>query len=304
MKFRIFSICLTALPLFGATFYPKEATELVLDLQQATVEVEGSQTGKLRVNVEPTLISPQHYRKKGEEEQIYFTSTATHEKWVVDLGQEVPVDLRLDLSEGKVDVKLNETNLRTLLIDCNRGEVNVSGDGSLLEKVHLLQNEGTIALHLRNETSPLEDLSLEGGQGNLQLSLLGAFPSLQRISMEGGAGELQANFAAQFKELEELLFKTTSGNLTLNFISTWEIGAHFAIESTRGNISIALPQELGVLVRCSTATGTIVEQGLISTEQGFVNQAYGTSPITLELEVKTLSGNIGLVVQPLSSQSP
>ena len=122
-------------------------------------------------------------------------------------------------------------------------------------------------LHLSNKV-PLE-LKVEQGAGRTRLILGGL--SLSRLDVEIGAGETVVDLTGDWKN-----------NLTAN------------IEGGVGRATVRLPSEVGVRASAQGGIGAIHVHGLKRDGDAYVNEAYGKSPITVEVHVEGGVGEINL----------
>ena len=72
----------------------------------------------------------------------------------------------------------------------------------------------------------------------------------------------------------------------------WSRGALINFDGGVGPPTIRLPRDVGVRVEASGGIGSINVTGLKKRGRGYVNDAYGKSPVTLRIEVK---GGIGSI---------
>jgi len=61
-----------------------------------------------------------------------------------------------------------------------------------------------------------------------------------------------------------------------------------------GEVTVLLPSQVGVRVNAGTRLGRVNAQGLQQRGEAFVNDAYGDSEITLEVDVEGGLGQINL----------
>ncbi len=124
-------------------------------------------------------------------------------------------------------------------------------------------------LRLRNDVPIDLFVSLGAGVGELDLSGL----SLRSLEVGMGAGELNLDLSGEWKR-------------------------NFAVK-VRGGVGeadIRLPREVGVVVVAKGGIGEIHTPGLRKEGGRYVNEAYGESPITIEVDVTGGIGEINLSV--------
>jgi hypothetical protein len=129
-------------------------------------------------------------------------------------------------------------------------------------------------LRLSNDT-PME-LTVNMGAGRATLALGGM--ALSKLELNMGAGETIVDLTGHWKK---------------------NLSAH--IQGGVGRATIRLPGEVGVHVVAHGGLGAINANGFRSQNDAYVNDAYGKSPVTLEIEVE---GGVGEINLELSGEPP
>ncbi len=176
-------------------------------------------------------------------------------------------------------------------------------------------NEWTIGL-ARNV--PL-DLGIDLGSGSAQLDLGGL--SLRDFSLTTGSADVVVNVSAPNPEPLGQIRLTTgtgkfvasglgnsnfdhlsvfggAGTIDLDFSGTWQRSAIVDITAGAGKINVRVPATLGVRVMLSSPLSSVDTLGF--TQRGdkeYVNEAYGHSPLTLTINIKTGVGSVSLIAQ-------
>lgn len=165
---------------------------------------------------------------------------------------------------------------------------------------------------------PLVEYTVDGGQGDLKVSQPGAegvdnLPFLSTpgelvndwtiqlssgmpidLSIQMGAGE--ATLLLGGLDLTELLVQTGAGITNLDLTGTWTHDVNVSVQGGVGDLRIDLPAEMGVRVNSSTALVAVSTSGLTEVDGGYVNDAYGTAPYTLTLDLEAGVGAVELRV--------
>lgn len=129
-------------------------------------------------------------------------------------------------------------------------------------------NEWQISL---NETIPIAlDISLGAGESKLKLGNL----SLNRLDVNVGAS-----------------------NLELDLRGEWDQNLAARIEGGVGQLTLYLPQDVGVRVNVDQGIGQIHTNGLHKDGRAYVNDSYGVSDVTLDLNVEAGLGEINLFAE-------
>jgi len=207
-----------------------------------------------------------------------------HQDRSVDLGGATSVRARINMPAGNLDVQPGASTLLAAHFDYTssndtpqvnydvaggRGELEITQSGST---VHWGPNDDdSWQLHFANDV-PL-DLALDmgAGQGNLNLEGL----DLTNLKVNLGAGQMQVDLRGARKN-----------NLDAD------------IEGGVGQGTILLPEDVGVRVHAEGGIGTISTHGLKRDGDDYVNDALGTSPVTIRLTVQGGVGEIDLNAGP------
>ncbi len=143
-------------------------------------------------------------------------------------------------------------------------EVTQSGSGSYDSNT---QNDWD--LHLSNKT-PME-MTVNMGAGRAGLTLSGL--DLSRLELNMGAGET-----------------------TVDLTGAWKHDLSAKIQGGVGRATIRLPKEVGVHVDAQGGLGSINAGDFKKQGDAYVNDLYGKSPVTLNIEVQGGVGEINLVL--------
>ena len=118
------------------------------------------------------------------------------------------------------------------------------------------------------------DLDIDLGAGQSDLDLRGL--ELQRVEIDMGVGEMD-----------------------LDLRGPHSAGFQVKIDGGIGSGKIALPSEVGVRVKVDGGLGSIDASGLTKRDGAYVNDAYGKSPVTIEVDINAGIGSLDLRCEPL-----
>ncbi|NBD36145.1 MAG: hypothetical protein GVY30_09120 [Chloroflexi bacterium] len=164
------------------------------------------------------------------------------------------------------------------------------------------------------------DLGVDMGAGDVQMALGGL--SLTRLALTTGGADLSLSFDAHNPETMSTLRITAgtgkciasdlgnanfdrlnitggAGSMDLDFGGTWQRSALADIKAGAGRITLRVPAGLGVRVTfASTPINTTDITGFTEQDDNvYVNAAYGQSPLTLTINLKTGVGALTLISQ-------
>lgn len=134
-----------------------------------------------------------------------------------------------------------------------------------------------------------------GGGGRCEWTLRFTEDLPLEMSLDLGAGEAELDLGDLF--LTRLDVELGAGRVLVDLTGDWREGFRGRIEGGVGQCIVRLPAETGVRAEVSQGIGSVVTRGLVQEGNAWINQAYGESGITLELEVETGVGELRLVVE-------
>ncbi len=216
-----------------------------------------------------------------EEPRNLITETRT-----VDLGGAARVEARISMGAG--ELRLSGAD-QPVLLDAtfefnrerNRPEVDyrLLGDRGLLEVRHPRRHGVNFGPTSRNRWDlalgnavPL-DLDIDLGAGRSRLDLRGL--KLQRVEIDMGVGETE-----------------------LDLRGPHAAGFHVKIDGGVGSGELRLPAEVGVRVKVDGGLGSVNAHGLTKQGGAYVNDAYGKSPVSIEIDIDAGIGSLDLSCEP------
>jgi hypothetical protein len=123
-----------------------------------------------------------------------------------------------------------------------------------------------------NKAVPL-DLDIDLGAGQSDIDLRGL--KLQRVEIDMGVGEM---------------------NLDLRGLQTQSF--RVKIDGGVGSGKIYLPSEVGVRIKVDGGLGSVDAHGLTKQGGAWVNEAYGKSPVTIDVDISAGVGSLDLRCEP------
>jgi hypothetical protein len=121
-----------------------------------------------------------------------------------------------------------------------------------------------------NDTVPIDlGVQVGGGVSNLDLDSL----TLTGLELDVGAGAT-----------------------TVDLTGDWERDLSAAVRGGAGEVTILLPSQVGVRVNAGARLGRVNAEGLGRDGEAYVNDAYGDSEVTLQVDVSGGVGQINLKV--------
>jgi hypothetical protein len=207
-------------------------------------------------------------------------SRMVHETQSVDAQGAESVAVSIEMPAGELRISGGAAKLLDADFDYNEleGKPRISYDSSGKDRQLTLTQEGGRRhlghernnWNLRMDGDKVHSLHIEMGAGRSDLHLGGM--RLNRVSVEMGAGECIADLTGD-----------------------WKQDVNVRIQGGAGSATVRLPKEVGVRARASGALGSIDVRGLRRDNGYYVNDAYGKSPVTINLDVEGAVGEIRLI---------
>src|ERR671910_886410 len=184
------------------------------------------------------------------------------------------------------------------------GELNVTGGADALMEADFAYNVADWRPDVSYEVSgDSGELSVKQGSGQ-GLNLGGdarnewdvrfndEVPTDLRVEMGAGESDLDLNSL----DLEGLDLQIGAGTTTVDLTGDYGQDLDASIQGGVGEATIMLPSEVGVRARAEGGLGNINAEGLQKEGDSYVNDAYGDSDVTLEVDVQGGVGEINLEV--------
>lgn len=212
--------------------------------------------------------------------QNMMTETRT-----VALDGATRAEVRMSMGAGELKLRAAD---QTALLEAsfefnrerNRPEVDYRtfGDKGILEVRHARRhgiNFGTTRNRwdlVLSKSVPL-DIKIDLGAGRNDLDLRGL--EIERLEIDMGVGETDLDLRGA--PAKSFLVKISGGV---------------------GSGKIALPSEVGVRVKVDGGLGSVDAHGLTKQAGAYVNDAYGKSPITIDVDIDAGIGSLNLTCEP------
>jgi hypothetical protein len=206
-------------------------------------------------------------------------SRIVHEAQSVEAQGAESVGVSIEMPAGELRISGGAAKLLDANFDYSaaEGKPEISYDTSGKDRQLTLRQQGSRRLgrefnhwDLRMDGDKIRSLRIEMGAGRSDLRLGGM--RLNRVSVEMGAGECLADLTGD-----------------------WKQDADIQIHGGAGSATIRLPKDVGVRARASGALGSIDVRGLHRDGGYYVNDSYGKSPVTINLDVEGAVGEIRLI---------
>ena len=185
------------------------------------------------------------------------------------------------------------------------GELNLTGGADALMEADFAYNvsewEPEVSYDVSGETG---ELSVEQGTSDESVRVGGdarnewevrfndEVPTDLQVEMGAGESDLDLDSLT----LTGLALEMGAGQTTVDLTGDYGQDLDASIEGGVGEATVLLPSEVGVRARAEGGLGKINAEGLQREGDSYVNDAYGDSDVTLEVDVRGGVGRINLEV--------
>lgn len=114
------------------------------------------------------------------------------------------------------------------------------------------------------------------------------------LTVQLGAGEAQLDVRGM--DLRQLKVQMGAGRVHVDLSGNWQKDFSVDIERGVGEATLLLPSESGVRIAATSALGEVILKGLEKQGDFYVNQAYGVSDVTIDIDVIGAVGSLRLEV--------
>jgi hypothetical protein len=195
-------------------------------------------------------------------------------------SQVLDAEFRYNVADWKPQVSYTVAGDRgTLSVEQPKtGKVSLTGSIQNEWDLRLAEN---VALDLKIE--------LGAGHGTLELGNL----SLGSLDINAGAGELEIDLTGA-PSVTKLNMKIGAGSVRMDLTGEWKADLDATIQGGIGSTTLRLPDDIGVRVTVKSGFGSINAEGFIRDGEAYVNEAFGSSKVTLFINIQTGLGEINL----------
>jgi hypothetical protein len=191
-------------------------------------------------------------------------------------------------------------------IEMGTGRLNIGGGGSSLAETDFTYNV--------DDWEPRVDYDVVGDRGELrvrqpsdndlsildyddveyrwELALSDELPTELDVALGAGKSRMELGGTG----VNELNVSTGAGSATIDLTGDWDHDLRGKIESGAGKVTLKLPADVGVRIETDQGIGDIDRSGLDKDGDVYTNAAFGTSDVSIDLEIESGVGEINLEV--------
>jgi len=228
-----------------------------------------------------------------------------NESQTVELGdaEQVRVYIKMGVGDLKVDTgtdALMEADFTYNVADW-KPEVTyevIDGNGRLnvrqprLEQISMRSDARYKWKLAFNEEVPL-DMRIEHGAGSGDIDV--GDLNVTQLDVKLAAGDFTIDLSGN-QSLQHLELDMGAGDVTVDLNGDWKENVNVDYQGGLGQTTLRLPKDIGVYITVNKALGSVNTNGLSKRGDAYVNEAYGKSDITLEINIQAGIGQINLEV--------
>ena len=228
------------------------------------------------------------------------------ESETVELGGAASVRVEIEMAAGELDVSGGAAELLKADFTYNvaelKPEVDYSGGTLAVRAPDVSTGIGSLwdagdyryewDLRLNDDVPMDMQVGLGAGPSNLRLGTL----SLTRLEVTRGAGEVVIDLSGS-TSLTRLNVGGGAGAVTVDLTGDWQNDLEATIEGGVGKRTLILPAGVGVRVKVEVGLGGVDATGLTKDGDYYVNDAYGQSAVTLNIQVEGGVGETELILR-------
>lgn len=259
---------------------PIEAAQLILRMKSGAVEIHGgsprlceSTLNYLDADVPPKVT----YCFYDGIQHVEVLALDDHGLWEFDLGAQTPIAVHIDAQGG-----IRDLNFRHVLLS----QLNVEAQG------------GTSMLGLMGGQPFLKSIDCGQAYGSVGINAEGDYPLMQSLSVSTGHGDISGIFTGYYARLDTITLSTTGGNMAIDLTGAWKRTCRVRLTCTDGDCLIWIPRGVGTSVKVFKAAEGTVDMGEMEKKwspNAYINEAYGKTKATLDIEVRSTDGNVKVV---------
>ena len=131
----------------------------------------------------------------------------------------------------------------------------------------------------------IHKMSLQVAKSDVTADLSGDHSALSRLDIDMEGGTLTIGLTGTYADLTRMKSSTSSGRIDMDLAGAWHCDLKATFRSTSGDIRLHLPGDTGVRVKAKTVSGKVEKGGLLFENGVYLNEAYGKTTVTLDLEL-------------------
>jgi predicted membrane protein len=132
------------------------------------------------------------------------------------------------------------------------------------------------------------DLTLKNGAGDMDMDLSNTM--VRTLTVDSGASS--TTIKACPKAMTSLTVKAGVGSVNIDLTGDWKNSTDVQVNGGVGSIKLVVPENVGVTINAQRGLGSIDASGFTRNGTTYRNAAYGTSAITLSIDLNVGVGSV------------
>ncbi len=222
----------------------------------------------------------------------------------IEHGDADLVNVNIDMSVGDLNIhggsaallegvfQFNHPELKPVITyteDGDTGELKIK-HGSRKSKFKRVKNAWD--LKFSNETRL--NFNIDTGVGDVIMNM--GDLNADRVDMDLGVGDVNLTFSGS-PTVTDLNVDAGTGDIEIDLTGEWRKNLNASIDAGVGDITVKVPSDVGVRVKADTGVGSIKADGFMIKGKSYVNTAYETAEIKLNIDVDAGVGSIKLLLK-------
>lgn len=196
------------------------------------------------------------------------------------------------VSEERAVLAINQPNASVDIPDDIRSEWILHLDERTPTKLDVEVALGAVDMDL--SCLNLTEFYLELSAGEVDVNLKNN-SGLKDVYIETSFGEVNVDLKDN-PELEDVYIDSSFGDVFVDLSGDWEKDLNASLDMNFGSLTLDLPSNVGVRVGLQKNVVVVESSGLKIEDEHYVNEAYGKSDVTLNIDVELFMGEIDLNV--------
>lgn len=297
-----------------------QSADITIDIPVANLDIGGGATQLADGSIVFPLpgIQPQSvYAVQGDQGTLNIRQDAFDVNLLTDtstlnFNNDTPINLILRRTAGTTNLDLSPLSVGTVSGNTGSGDDTVLLEGShpTLTDVAMQLNEGADVWTMNCDCPSLLSVTLDNGAGSDTVSVSGAYNALGQFTLQGGAdsdtvtiggsypllvsslialggGDDRLTLNGDFAPNTNLIINIGTGNDLVTLGDEWGQSSNITLISEGDTAALEVPSAIGVRIEIASRGNTVNAEGFTQQDAAYVNEAFGTSEVTLNININT-----------------
>jgi hypothetical protein len=306
-----------------------QAVEVLLNIPTGNLSLTGGATALIDGSASydlPAFRPAVDYAVRGDEGSLTIVQPVSPESqglsgdaypFDLRLNDDVPMDLtvRQELGEAHLNLTALSVGMVDVITGASSDVIELTQPHPTLTRLSVTTNENADTMTVNCECPSLLDLELVGGGGTDTIELSGSYATLSALSVEAGTEDDRLTITGDYPALVSGVISLGAGNDNLTLMGSynstsnlivnigtgddlvvlgegWQQSLNLTVISEGDTTSVQLPRDVGVYIEIASRSNTVNAEGFTQDGNTFVNDAYGESDVTLNVNINTTPNEV------------